>query len=166
MLTPAHPEIGNMKLALALLLAALAAPVAAAEADLAFLEKLAGTWHGAGSLSGDEGGKVDCRLSLRPSGDHLVYNGRCSLVGEGAQSFQGTISYNDRARRYEARSSQGTAVGTRDGGAVTFAFEGKNIRGSVNSTMRLTANAIRVDFRFVDSKTKGVSQARIPFKKG
>jgi hypothetical protein len=155
-----------MKLALAFLLAALATPLAAAEADLAFLERLAGNWRGTGSLSGDQSGKVDCRLSLRPSGDHLVYNGRCSLVGEGAQSFQGTISYNDAARRYEARSSQGTAVGTRDGGALVFAFQGKNLRGSVNSTMRLTSSAIRVDFRFTDAKTKGVSQARIPFKKG
>jgi hypothetical protein len=154
-----------MKLALALLLAAFATPVAAADADLAFLQKLAGSWHGAGTLSGGEGGKVDCRLTMRPSGDHLTYNGRCSLVGEGSQSFQGTITYNDAAKRYEARSTQGVVTGTKDGGAVVFAFSGKNIRGSVSSTMRLTANAIRVDFRFTDAKTNGVSQARIPFIK-
>lgn len=153
-----------MKLALAFVLSLfLFAPVAAAEADVAFLQRLAGSWQGSGKLTGDDAGTITCRLSLKPNGARLTYSGRCGVRGQGSQSFQGTIVYNDKARRYEARSRGQVAVGSKSGNTLTFSFTGKTVQGNVTSTMRFSPSALRVDFRTVGSR--GTMQARIPFSR-
>ena len=80
----------------ALLLVPATAPAIAGPNETAFLERLVGTWKGTGKISGPEGGNVSCRLTFKPSGARLNYSGRCALSGgSGAQSFTGSIRFND-----------------------------------------------------------------------
>ncbi len=155
-----------MKFVIAFVLAALAFPAVAAEADIALLQRFAGNWQGSGKLSGEEVGNITCRLAMKPNGQRLTYNGRCGVSGQGSQSFRGTIVYNDAAQRFEARSSNGTAVGKRNGSTLTFSFSGKSVQGAVTSTMQISPSKIQVDFQTVNSRTKGVTKARVPFSKG
>lgn len=149
------------------LAAALALPVAhAAEADVTFIRSFAGNWQGKGRLTGAEEGNLVCRLTMKPSGTRLFYNGRCALDGQGSRSFQGTIQYNDDLRRYEAKTSGSPiVVGKKSGGSIVFSFSDSDERGSVSSTMTLSASTIRFAFTAVDAKTREVTRASIPFRR-
>ena len=156
----------RLVLALLLLLAPIALPAFAAESDVRLIQSFAGTWAGKGRFSGGEGGNLECRMTMKANGPKLFYNGRCAIDGQGTQSFQGAIGYNADLNRYEARSGDSPlVVGKRSGGGVVFSFADKNERGSVNSTITLASNAIRLAFTVVDGETGETIKASIPFRK-
>ena len=155
-------------LAVAALAVTLAAPVtlaSAAEADVALIQKFAGTWTGGGKLQGGEGGNLDCRLTMRPNGDKLFFQGRCGIDGQGSQSFQGAIAYNESAGRYEARQGSDVVVGKRSGNGLVFTFSGRSSMGKMSSTMQLSGNTIRFDFKGVDARNDEPMSGRVNFKK-
>ena len=149
-------------LAAALLLASSAA--LAAPADVALLMGYAGNWRGAGALSGAEQGSISCRMVLRPAGERLSFDGRCSLNGE-SRSLEGMLSYNDAAGRYESRSSAGTFLGYRTGNGVVFSVEDRNDYGQFNSLLALEGGGITVDFRIIDGRSGGVTTTTVRFSR-
>lgn len=151
--------------ALVLLPAAIPAPVLAGAAETKYLASIEGTWRGEGRISGDNGGNVSCRLTLRGSGERLTFNGRCSLSGGGgSQSFSGTIRYNDSKNRWESSSSGETVVGKKSGNTLTFVTSGNDAaRGKGTSTMTITPSSIKVSFK-VESR-RGNMSGTIPFSK-
>lgn len=165
-------------LALAGLLVAtpmLAAPVLAAPADVALLKSYVGSWKGRGTLVGAESESVVCRLTLSDgNADKVNYSGRCSLAGT-ALSVNGTLAYNDAARRYEAAMTSnvtfsGLAVGKKSGNGVVFDLrernkdkEGNDL--TVTATIALNGGKINVDFQVVFNATGESLKADIPFTK-
>lgn len=149
----------------ALLIAPLALPAIAAESDVRLIQSYAGDWYGNGKVSGEDGGNLECRMNMKSSGAKLFYNGRCSLDGQAAQSFQGAIGYNQDLRRYEARSGDNMVLGRRSGGGVVFSFSDENERGKVNSTITLGGSTIRLAFTLVDGESGDTVKASIPFRK-
>ncbi len=153
-------------LAALLLACPLVLPAAAAESDVRLIQSFAGNWLGSGRFTGADGGNLECRMSMKANGAKLFYNGRCAIDGQGSQSFQGAIGYNADANRYEARSGNSPVViGRRGGGGVVFSFADEDERGSVNSTITLGSNAIRLAFTMVDGETGETIKASIPFRK-
>lgn len=141
-------------------------PAFAGPSETAFLNRLVGTWKGAGKITGPEGGNVSCRLTFKPVAGKLNYTGRCALSGgSAAQSFSGSIRYNDSTGRYESSSSGKTVAGKKSGGTLVFTTTQKDMRGSGTSTMSLSASAIKVQFKLVDGSTGETSQGSIPFTK-
>jgi hypothetical protein len=150
--------------ALVLIPTTLPAPVFAGAAEARYLEGLVGTWRGAGRITGEDGGDVACRLTLRGSGERLSFNGRCSLSGGGgAQSFSGTIRYNDSRKRWESSSSGETVVGKKSGSTLTFVTSGSDARGKGTSTMTITPSSIKVQFKL--ESRRGKMSGSIPFTK-
>lgn len=149
---------------LALLIASPIAPAFAAQADVALLQKYAGNWRGKGTLTGAESGSILCRLSFRPKGERLSYSGRCS-AGAGAQSFTGTMAFNESTKRFEATSSGQTIAGKRSGGGVVFTTNTSTRRGTITSTMSLKGGTISFQFRMVNPKTKAVTEGSVGFSK-
>lgn len=150
-----------------LLLLPMSAPAAiGGEAELRFLERLLGNWRGGGEISGPDGGDVSCRLTLKPAGSKVNFTGRCGLAGGGgAQSFSGSIRYNDQTKTWESSSSGRTVAGKKSGNNLVFTNAQRDRRGSGASTMTLSPNAIQVQFKMVDGKTGEVAQGTIPFRK-
>jgi hypothetical protein len=149
-----------------LVAASLLAPMPAAfaaPADVALLQKYAGEWRGQSTLKGAESGNVSCRLELTPNGDKIIFNGRCSIDGGVASGFRGTLAYNEEAKRFEARSSDGGVVGRKSGGGVIFDMSGTNERGTVASTMALVGDRIKFDIKLTDATTNGVTTSSITF---
>lgn len=145
-----------------LVLAATASPALAGPEETEFLHRMAGTWMGQGKITGAEAGSVSCRLTLKPSGDRLNFNGRCNYSGSSApQSFSGRISYNDRTGQYETSSRGETAVGRRSGSTLTFVTEQVDMRGRGTSTMSLSPNSIKVQIELVSRGE--TSRGSIPF---
>ena len=143
-----------------------AAPAGAAEADVALLMKYAGNWQGKGKLEGAEEGNLECRLTMKPSGEKLRYSGRCAVDGQGSRSFQGTIVFNNETRQFEMSTSNApTVVGEKKSGGLIFQFQDDDTRGSMSSMMTFTSDAIRFAFQAMDAKTREVTRASIPFKK-
>lgn len=141
-----------------------AAPAVAGPAEAALLQDYVGTWKGKGRLTGAEEGIVSCRLTLRPAGTKIAFNGRCAYDGSGAKSFSGTMTYNDVTKRFESTSSASrTVAGRKSGGGIVFTTEQSDQRGTVTSTLSLNGGTIKVDFRMVDAKTKKVTRGNIPF---
>jgi hypothetical protein len=160
--------IRTTTLAAALMSLALGVPAhaAASDAEVALLMTFAGSWQGSGKLSGSEEGDLSCRMTMKPSGEKLRYNGRCTLDGQGSRSFQGTIQFNPDTKSYEARSGgSDTVVGKKGGGGILFSFSDSDARGSMSSTMQLAGSTIRFAFEARDAKTSEVTSASIPFKK-
>lgn len=144
----------------------LAMPVQAGPNELAFLQSLAGTWNGKGQVTGSEKGTVMCRLTLRPSGERLNFNGRCAYSGSGTpQSFSGRISFNDRKGVFESSSSGRTVAGKKSGSTLTFTTNMSDMRGRGVSTMSLSPRGIKVQFELVNSRTGEGSKGSIPFSK-
>lgn len=153
----------TLTLLAALLFAIPAAPAFAGPADVALLQAYAGNWRGAGELTGPDSGSVRCRLTFEPNGQKLSFNGRCTLAGSGTRTFTGTIAYNDAARRYEATSPEGIAVGRKSGSAITFNMNDTTPQGDITSTMSLRGDEIRVDFELKNNKTGEVAGSRVTF---
>jgi hypothetical protein len=160
-----HRSLASIAAATAALLALSAAPAFAGAAENAFLSKLAGNWSGSGRITGSQPSAVSCKLQLKPSGARLNFTGRCDALDLGAQSFSGSLTYNDAAKRYEARSSSGgTAIGVKKGNAVSFTTKMRTIAGSGTTVMNLTTSRIGIDFSLT-SPDGGTSKSHITFVK-
>jgi hypothetical protein len=147
----------------AALLSVPAVPVFAAPADIELLQSYAGTWRGAGELTGPDSGSVRCRLTFRALGEKLSFTGRCTVAGSGTRGFTGSIAFNEATGRYEASSSDGTVVGRKSGNTITFNMSDTTTQGEVTSSMSLSGNQIRVDFQLKDEDTGEVSGSRVTF---
>ncbi len=149
---------------LAISIALSASPALAGPAELAFLAKLPGTWTGSGTITGGEGGAVDCTLTLSGT-DKINFKGSCDAAKFGPQTYSGVLTYSDAARQYQARSNGQTVVGVKSGGAVVFTTKMKTVAGTGNSVMKLSASAIAIDVDIVRTDTGEKLKSHINFKK-
>lgn len=147
----------------ATLIALTAAPALAGPAETAFLQKLTANWTGRGKLSGAQSGPVACRIVITGS-QSLRYQGRCNIPDVAAQAFNGSITYNDRTRRYEARSIGGTVPGIRRGNSLIFTTKSSNLGGRSYSTMTLSPTSLVIDVSIID-KSGDKTTSRITFSK-
>ena len=123
-----------------------------------------GTWNGQGKITGAEAGSVACRLTLRPSGERLNFNGRCTYSGSSTpQSFSGRISFNDRTGNWEASSRGDIVAGKKNGSTLTFVMSGTDMRGTGHSTLSLSPRQIKVDMQI--TRNGETSKGSIPFTK-
>lgn len=141
-----------------------AAPAFAGPAETAFLQKLTASWTGHGKLSGAQSGPVACRIVTTAGGQNLKYQGRCNIPDVAAQAFNGSISYNDRLKRYESRSLGGTVPGIRRGNSLVFTTKSNTMGGRSYSTMTLSPSSIVIDFSIID-RDGGKTTSRITFSK-
>lgn len=153
-----------------------AAPVLAGQADLDLLSSYVGSWVGQGVLVG--GSKPEpfgCRLTIaKGTQSKINYSGRCTLVSTNL-SVNGTIAYNDAARRYEAAMSSnagftGVAVGRQRGSDIAFDLQeqkkdqgGSDVR--IGAAIILTGGTIRVDFSVDFNNSGHPSTASVPFSR-
>jgi len=153
--------------ALAVTAALLFSPAAfAGDAEIAYLQSLAGSYTGAGRVSGPDGGDVSCKVVMKASGTRLNYSGRCTAPGNSAaQSFSGAIRYSDQRRRYESSSGARIVPGQKSGSTLTFVTQMETIQGDVNSTMSVSPSSLKMQFRVTD-KDGATHQGSIPFRKG
>ncbi|RYE54788.1 MAG: hypothetical protein EOP20_11340 [Hyphomicrobiales bacterium] len=151
------------------------APAMAAKADVELLQSYIGQWKGRGQLVGAESETVVCRLTLSPGNqDKVNYAGRCSMAGT-ALSVNGTLAYNDGARRYEAAMTSnatfnGLAVGKKSGNGVVFNLkeraadeEGRDM--TITAQIALNSGKISVQFNVVFNATGDMLKASVPFTK-
>ncbi|MEO6014978.1 MAG: hypothetical protein ABIQ30_15525 [Devosia sp.] len=131
--------------ALATILALGATPAFAGTAETAFLTKLAGSWSGAGTLSGSESGKLTCKMSFTATAKGVSFKGKCDTDSFGPQSFSGTLAYNESAKQYEATSKGETTIGVKSGKSVVFTSKLKSIAGAGTSVMKLSASRVVID---------------------
>jgi hypothetical protein len=146
------------------LIAGGAAPTLAGPAETAFLQKLTANWTGRGKLSGAQSGPVACRIVTTVGGQSLKYQGRCNIPDVAAQAFNGSISYNDRAKRYEARSLGGTVPGIRHGNSLVFTTKSSRMGARSYSTMTMSPSRIVIDFSIID-RDGGKTTSTITFGK-
>ena len=165
-------------LALAGLLAATsmaAAPALAAKADVELLKSYIGSWKGRGELIGAEREAVVCRLTLTDgNSDKVNYAGRCTLAGT-SLSVNGTLAYNDDAKRFEAAMTSnitfnGLAVGKRQGNALVFNLkeQDKDDAGNdmtVSAAITLRSDKIDVAFDVLFNANGSTLRALVPFTK-
>jgi hypothetical protein len=150
--------------AAAAMIALTAAPSFAGPAETAFLQKLNNTWSGRGSLKGAETGPIACKIVFTAGGKSTKYQGRCNIPDMAQQAFSGSISYNDKAKRYEARSVGGVVPGVRKGDKLVFRSSSRNAGGTATSTMTISPSSLVVDFALVD-KNGGKTTSRITFSR-
>lgn len=156
------------KAALSVLTAALialtAAPSLAGPAETAFLQKLSNTWQGKGRLQGASSGPIACKLVFTAGGKSTRYQGRCNIPDMAQQAFSGSISYNDKAGRYEARSLGKPVPGIRKGDRLVFRSSSKSVGGTATSTMTISPSSLVVDLAMVDKKGEKTT-SRITFSR-
>jgi hypothetical protein len=153
------------------------APALAAPADVALLKSYIGSWKGRGTLIGAESESVVCRLSLSEgNGEKVNYSGRCSLAGT-ALSVNGTLAFNDSARRYEAAMTSnvtfsGLAVGKKSGDGIIFNLKERNKDEAGNDLTVTAAIALKgagknilVEFQVIFNATGEMLKASVPFTK-
>jgi hypothetical protein len=153
------------------------APAYAAPADVALLKSYVGSWKGRGTLVGAESESVVCRLSLNEgNADKINYSGRCTLAGT-SLSVNGTLAFNDSARRYEAAMTSnvtfsGLAVGKKQGEAIVFNLkerntdeEGNDLTVTAAIILKGAGKSINVDFQVVFNATGEMLKASVPFTK-
>ena len=150
--------------AAAAMIALTAAPSFAGPAEAAFLQKLNSTWSGKGSLKGAETGPIACKIVFTAGGKSTKYQGRCNIPDMAQQAFSGSISYNDKTKRYEARSVGGVVPGVRKGDRLVFRSSSRNAGGTATSTMTISPTSLVVDFALVD-KNGGKTTSRITFSR-
>jgi hypothetical protein len=136
----------------ATLLALTAAPALAGPAETAFLQKLTANWTGRGKLTGAQSGPVACRLVISGGGQSVKYQGRCTIPDMASQAFNGAISYNDKARRYEIRSISGSVPGIKRGNSLVFTTKDNSMQGSSYSTMTFSPTSLVINFTILDKK--------------
>jgi hypothetical protein len=156
------------KISLALFTTALIAssvvPTYAGPNETAFLKKLANTWSGKGKLQGAESGPINCKLVFTAGSKNTRFQGRCTVPDMGQQAFSGSISYNDKAGRYESRSSSGTVPGVRKGDKLVFRSSSRSAGNTSTSTMTISPSSLVVDLAIKDKKGNK-STARINFSR-
>lgn len=151
------------------------APAYAAKADVELLQSYIGSWKGRGTLIGSEAESVVCRLTLSPgNSDKVNYSGRCSLAGT-SLSVNGTLAFNDAAKRFEAAMTSnvtftGIAVGKKQGNSVIFNLheQNKDEDGNdltITAAITLNADKINVDFQVVFNQSGETLKAEVPFTK-
>ena len=148
----------------AVMIAFTAAPAFAGPAETAFLQKLSNTWSGKGRLSGAETGPINCKVVLTAGGQNVKYQGRCNIPDMAQQAFSGSISYNDKLKRYETKSVGGVVPGVHRGDKLVFTTSSSNIRGKAYSTMTVSPSALVVDFAIVE-KSGDKTTSRVTFSK-
>ena len=160
-----------MRLSLSVLLAAGLlsfgiAPAFAGATETAFLGKFAGQWTGGGQVTGEHAGALDCSLAIRPVKTALSFRGSCNMEGMSVQSFSGVLAYDDAGNRYVATSpnNDDVAIGSKKGNSLVFVTKLKNMAGSGNSTMTLTASRIAIDFALASQSGKS-SKSHLLFTK-
>ena len=151
--------------ALAVSLALCASPAFAGAADQAFLAKLAGTWTGSGTITGDETGSVDCKLTLTGT-DKVNFRGLCDAGKFGPQDYSGVLTFDEKSGKYLARSNGETVVGVKSGGSVVFTSKMKTMAGTGNSVMKLSASTIVIDVDLVRTDNNEKLKSHLNFKKG
>jgi len=157
--------IRSLSLVLAATLALGVSPALDGKAEDAFLGKLAGSYSGAGTLTGSRTGALSCTLAIRTTTAGASYRGKCDVEEIGPQSFSGDIAYNDKAGRYEATSPTGmVTVGTRGGSTLTFTAK---IRGLATGTsvMKLSAGRVIVDTTIDDPNSGQPVKSHIEMKR-
>jgi hypothetical protein len=149
----------------ALLMTLLAAPALAGPAEDTFLAKLVGSWSGKGTLTGAESGVVDCSMSFRQRSAGVTFRGKCDVTGFGAQTFSGTLSYNDKLNRYEAASASGDITpGVKSGKSVVFTTKLKGL-ATGQSVMKLSTTRVVVDTTVKRSASSGDIKSHIELKR-
>ena len=129
-----------------------AAPAFAGPAETAFLQKLTANWTGHGKLNGAQGGPVACRLVISGGGQSIKYQGRCTIPDMASQAFNGAVSYNDKAKRYEIRSISGSVQGIKRGNSLVFTTKDSSMQGTSYSTMTFSPTSLVINFTLVDKK--------------
>ena len=136
----------------ATLIALTAAPALAGPAETAFLQKLTANWTGRGKLTGAQSGPVACRLVISGGGQSVKYQGRCTIPDMASQAFNGAISYNEKAKRYEIRSISGSVPGIKRGNSLVFTTKDSSMQGTSYSTMTFSPTSLVINFTLVDKK--------------
>jgi hypothetical protein len=160
--------------AIAMAVALVAGPAFAGPAELGLLTSYVGEWRGDSELvGGNKPEPFKCRLTMAKGNQAKInYSGRCTLVNMNL-SVTGTISYNDKERRYEAIMSTnagftGLAVGRIQGDKISFKLEerqtdkgGNNIR--IGSIIILEDDSITVNYEVEFNESGHVLTAMVPF---
>jgi hypothetical protein len=142
-----------------------AAPVLAGPSETAFLQRLVGSWTGEGTISGEDGGNVACRLTIRPAQNRLNFNGRCNVSsGSASQSFTGRMYYDDAKGAFISTSADNSVVGKKSGNTLTFTTQVTDMRGKGTTTMTLSPSSIKVHFALTRSNG-AANNGTIPFRK-
>ena len=134
-----------------------AAPAFAGPTETAFLQKLGASWTGKGKLTGAQTGQVSCRIVITAKGQSAKYQGRCTIPDLAAQAFNGSITYNDKLKRYESRTMNGVVPGIKRGSSLVFTDSRRSMQGTSYSQMTISASSLVVTFTLVDKdgeKTK------------
>ena len=142
-----------------------AVPAYAGPAETAYLQKLTNSWSGKGTLRGADTGTITCRVDLKAGSQNVKYQGRCTIPDMAGQAFNGSITYNDKAKRYESRTSSGVTAGVRRGDKLIFTTSSKSLAGSSFTTMTISPSQFIIDFALVDGKTGEKTTSRIVFSK-
>ena len=141
-----------------------AAPAFAGPAETAFLQKLTANWTGRGKLNGAQSGPVACRMVISGGGQSVKDQGRCNIPDMATQAFNGAISYNDSAKRYEIKSISGNVPGIKRGNSLVFTTKDSSMGGSYYSTMTLSPASLVINFTIVDRQGEKTT-SRITFSK-
>jgi hypothetical protein len=135
----------------------------AGPAEDAFLAKLAGDWTGTGSVTGSQSSDLTCSLTFKQTGARLKYSGRCDAGELGGRGFSGTLYYNDKEKRYEAKASGTTTIGVKKGSSVVFVTKISGIAGKGSSTMTVSATRMVIDFNLVQGNGDTI-KSHVTFK--
>jgi hypothetical protein len=138
------------------------APAYAGDAEVKYLHSLVGNWAGSGTVRGEEGGNVACRIVFKPSGVKVNFTGRCKMA-RGSQSFSGSIRFNDNKGVFESSSQGVTVQGVKKGSTVTFVVNRRMMGGQVSSTMSFSPKALKVQFSM--KNRSGETAGTIPFSR-
>ena len=153
-----------ISVAAAAMLVFTAAPAFAGPAETAFLQKLTNTWSGKGQLKGAETGPVSCKVVISAGGKNAKFQGRCNIPDVAQQAFSGSISYNDKTKRYESRSASGTVPGVRKGDRLVFTTSSKNLAGTSRSVMTISPSSLVIDLALTSKKGEKTT-SRITFSR-
>ncbi len=153
-----------ISLVVASMLALTAAPAFAGPAETAFLQKLSNTWSGRGQLKGAETGPIACKVVITAGTKSTKFQGRCNIPDMAQQAFSGSISYNDKTKRYESRTSGGVVPGVRKGDRLVFTTSSKNLAGTSRSVMTISPSSLVIDFSLTSKKGEKTT-SRVTFSK-
>jgi hypothetical protein len=146
------------------LTASSAIPALAGPAETAFLAKLAGVWTGSGKITGGETGAVSCKLTFKGT-DKINFSGVCDAGEFGPQSYSGVLTYDEKAKQYQARSNGQTVAGVKSGASIVFKSKMKSLAGTGDSVMKMSAKAIVIDVDILRSDTGDHMASHITFAK-